>query len=459
MSHITNERFLRLVRSVEQGRDYVEGELLVKFRGGTALSEQGSVLRLLRLEAGSGQQRWLGDVLHIQNERIDDAIRAAEMLERQPEVEFAEPNYITRLQSLPNDPSFARQWHFNAIDVPHAWDINPGGRGDVLVAVVDSGLTTTQQSFTFPIFDGRSFLAVPVPFARTMDFEHSRVLAGRDFTFWNFMWDTFGHGTHVAGTIAQATNNGVGPAGIAYNARLLPLKACLGYWDFQFLAGLQGTPQILDPRAYGGQCLTDSAVAAVRFAADAGAKVINLSLGGTQPSVAYRDALAYAVQRGAFVAIAAGNYAQRGNPTFYPAAYAPLLDGVVSVGAINREGRRSSYSNYGTYVELAAPGGEDEDASGSVWQAYPMESDMDWRLLRPRFDRYQEKGIAGTSMAAPHVAGVAALLYSQGITSPAAIEATLKRFAKDLGAPGRDNEYGSGLIDARATLLGLGVAR
>jgi serine protease len=107
-------------------------------------------------------------------------------------------------------------------------------------------------------------------------------------------------------------------------------------------------------------------------------------------------------------------------------------------------------------VELAAPGG---DSSGYVWQVVPWSSDLSTSLSSPRYDRYTSGGKSGTSMATPHVAGVAALLYNQGVTKPAAIEAALKRFARDLGPAGRDDEYGYGLVDARATLRGLGVAR
>jgi serine protease len=458
-SRITPERFQRLVQSVRERRGYVIGELLVKFRDGTDVRTESDVLRLLRLDARAGGQRWVGDVLHLQNAAITDPVGAAELMRRQPEVEFAEPNYITRLRATPNDPDFGRQWNFDAIGVPRAWDINPGGRDDVLVAVIDSGLTTTQQSFVFPVFDGRSFQNVTVPFARTADFDHARVLPGVDFTFWNFMWDTNGHGTHVSGTVAEATNNGLGLAGIAYNTRLLPLKICLGYWDWRLLFGIEGIPQIPSPDDFGGECFTDAGVDAIRFAADAGAKVINLSWGGPDPDPILRSALTYAVQHGAFVAMSAGNSALDGNAPDYPAAYAPDIDGAVSVGATARSGARARYSTFGPFVELAAPGGEGQDLTVSIWQAYPNESDLDPGTLRPRFDRYQEKGIAGTSMASPHVAAVAALLYSQGIRSPQAIEAALKQFARDAGTPGRDNEFGYGVIDVRAALLGLGYAK
>jgi serine protease len=134
----------------------------------------------------------------------------------------------------------------------------------------------------------------------------------------------------------------------------------------------------------------------------------------------------------------------------------------MAVGAVGRSNRRAFYSSTGAYVEIAAPGGDERDGglAGLIYQAtlFPPDSDP-VTVTRPRFDRYALVAEQGTSSAAPHVAGVAALLYSQGITRGAAIEAALKRFAVDLGPAGRDNDFGFGLIDARASLRGLGAAR
>jgi serine protease len=268
------------------------------------------------------------------------------------------------------------------------------------------------------------------------------------------------HGTHVASTVLEETNNSVSLAGIAYGATLLPLKACVGYWEIQAIAAVLGIPGFGNPRSSG--CSDAAITAAIRFAADNGARVMNLSVGGPQQSPAMQQAIQYAVQQGTFVSIAVGNEFEFGNPIEYPAAYAAQIDGAVSVGAVGRSRRRASYSNTGTHLELVAPGGDiaDGGVSGLVYQAAPFTPDFTpGVIVRPRFDRYGEIGKQGTSMAAPHVAGVAALLYSQGITRPAAIEAALKLFATDLGTAGRDNEFGHGLINARAALRGMGLAK
>jgi serine protease len=191
-------------------------------------------------------------------------------------------------------------------------------------------------------------------------------------------------------------------------------------------------------------------------------QVINLSLGAPGEAPVLNDAIRYAVSRGAFVAIAAGNSYEDGNPLEYPAGYAPSIDGAMAVGATGRSNRRAYYSNSGAQVEITAPGGDVRDGglAGVIYQTSLFAPDFDpFTVTRPRFDRYADTPNQGTSMASPHVAGVAALLYSQGINRPNAIEAAIKRFAVDLGPAGRDNDFGYGLVDARASLRGLGVAR
>jgi serine protease len=459
-------RLESLLTAMNQGLPFIPGEVLVKFRPGAQAWQQASVLRVLRTEVNSGNSRWIGDVLHIRSAEITDPEHASFLLRNQPEVLYAHPNYIRRNKSVPNDTNYSIQWNFQAINLPTAWDINPGGRTDVLVAVIDSGLTTTDNTFGFRIWDGRAFRTFAVPLAKMADFDHTRVRAGREFVLGGgwftaagdpILFDADGHGSHVAGTIAQQTNNNEGFAGIAYRTTLLPLKVCFAYWDVQLEVSARGIPAFVDPDFAG--CPTDAIVQALRYAADSGAKVINMSIGGPNASAAERDALQYAVSKGSFVSISAGNEARDGNPPSYPAAFAPSIEGVMSVGAVNRRLTRASYSNFGSYVEIAAPGGGDGPTTDNIWQMGPLQADLSPNLFSPRFDRSQTYGIAGTSMASPHVAGVAALLYSQGITRPAAIEQALKRFARDLGPKGRDDEYGAGLVDARTALRGLGLGR
>jgi serine protease len=239
---------------------------------------------------------------------------------------------------------------------------------------------------------------------------------------------------------------------------------CLGFWELQFVMSASGFRGFL-PAEIGG-CPTSEIADGIRYAADKGAKVINLSLGGPQPSDTLRDAIAYATGKGAFVAIAIGNEYEYGNPVDYPAAYAAEMNGVMSVGALGPSLTRSFYSNTGPHLEISAPGGNDREggAKGMIWQSTIARSDsVPTAVVAPRFDRYAESAYEGTSMAAPHVAGVAALLISQGVTSPAAVETALRNTARPLGAPSgtgvRNDDYGYGLVQPRSALLGVGLVR
>lgn len=459
-----------LLRAINHSLDHVPGEVLIKFRDGTAASAQSAIFSLAPRSRAEGAVRWVGDLAVLSIDEGAPVSQVAARLAREPEVEYAHPNYFTRLSTTPNDPGLSRQWNFTAIELPRAWDINPGGR-DVLVAVVDSGVTDTTTAVNYRLWTGRAFEIVAVPYRVNPDLAEARIARGIDTTQIRLIipgfspgqpvLDTQGHGTHVAGTVLQSTNNNLGFAGVAYEARLLPVKSCISYWDLQLFLGAVGEPGFVPP-SFGGGCATSDVVAGIRAAADQGAKVINLSLGGPGEAPAYRDALNYAVQRGAFVAIAAGNEFESGNPVEYPAAYAAAIDGVMSVGSVGRSLRRAYYSNTGSYVEIAAPGGDVRDGgvNGMIFQVGLFDDDFEAStVVVPRFDRYVEQPSQGTSMASPHVAGMAALLYSQGVTSPAAIEAAIKRFARDLGTAGADAEYGHGLIDARAALRGLGLSR
>jgi len=459
---VTREQAESLLEVSNGERSYVPGELLVKFRPGSEPASQIRALTALRDDNAPLATRWIGDTMLVRADDEPDLELAAELLERQPEVEWAQPNYWRRIHATPNDTSYFRQWNFHLIDLPRAWDINPGGKSTITVAVIDSGATVESADHRFAVWTGSAFEVVTMPVRTNPDLSPSRVLPGRDFAFWTGpVIDFHGHGTHVAGTVLQETNNSLALAGVAYQARLMPLKACLGYWDVMIIRGAFGVPGFFPP-TFSAFCSDAAVTEAIRYAADNGAHVINLSLGGAGQSQAQREAIAYAVQKGVFVSMSMGNEFEEGNPTSYPAAYAASIDGAVAVGAVGRSSRRAFYSSTGSHTELAAPGGDSRDggAEGAVWQVTLFSPDFDPRTVRrPRFDRYAEGAAQGTSMAAPHVAGLAALLHSQGVTKPAAIEAALKRFARDLGATGRDDEYGHGLINARLTLRGLGVVR
>ena len=466
---------------------YVPGEVVVKFRSVTPETRDARAMASVRARLrGTGSLEWIGgSEAIVRDDSQADARVLAEQLAQQPEVEYAEPNYIYKIgprtadsrqmlsardvqfeprATVPNDPGFsARQWNFAQLDMPKAWDIEPGGSSSIIVAVVDTGITAQAGNFTFANWNGAAIVNQSFAFAVNPDLAASRLVTPYDFVNGGTtVLDMDGHGTHVSGTIGEDSNNGVGDAGMAYKVRIMPVKVCSGYWDVQFArskAGVKGQA----PLDSGG-CLNSDIASGIRYAADNGAKVINISLGGDSASATILSAINYAIGKGAFVAAAGGNEYEDGNPTEWPAADAPTVDGFMSVAATNRSLNRAFYSNTGSYIEIAAPGGDSRDQSsgtGYIWQTTLIYTDQDpaFGFYTPRFDRFSEIAYQGTSMATPHVVGLAALMMSHGITSPSAVEAIIKRTAKDLGDTGKDTSFGYGLIQPRTALFGVGVIK
>jgi serine protease len=377
-----------------------DGELLVDFQDA---EEPGIIVSLLRgLGLGAGQYSWLSDeerLLRVSNLGGD----LLERLKGRADVEGVEPNYYMSAFTVPNDPYYKYQWHLDMIGMRKAWEY-PRGAG-VVVAVIDTGIAfeNYRDRFVVEDLDPSQFVS---PYNFLTKDKHPN--------------DDHGHGTHVAGTIAQLTNNAKGVAGVAPAVRLMPLK-------------------VLNRNGYG--TISDIA-AAIRYAADHGANVINMSLGGPFPSFTLHKAVKYAHRKGVVIVCAAGNSGRAG--ISYPAAYPECI----SVSAVRYDGKLTWYSSYGRGLTLAAPGGDlNEDQNGDGL--------MDGVLQNTLFPQDTTKQgyylFQGTSMAAPHVAAAAALLMSQGVTDPESVRRYLQKSAA-LPDGGSSEHYGAGLLKVDAAL-------
>jgi serine protease len=355
-----------------------------------------------------------------------DTIRAAAALKQRTDVQSVRLNRILYPNAVPNDTLYARQWHYPLINLPQAWDTTTGS-ADVTVAVIDTGILPNHPDIdNNRLVDGYDFIrsASNAGDGNGIDPNPQDPGDGGGVRASSF------HGTHVAGTIAANTNNGIGVAGIAWQVNIMPLR----------VLGINGGTEYDIEQAirYAAQLSNDSGTLPSRKA-----DVINLSLGGpantTQAPQAYRDARA----AGVIIVAAAGN--DGSNQPSAPAAY----NGVVSVSAVTVNKQRASYSNYGSTIDVAAPGGNYSDTNGdglpdAVWSTRGNDSSG---TIQYTYDY-----AAGTSMASPHVAGVVALMKSvYPDLTPAEFDTMLSSgdLTEDLGTSGRDNNFGYGLIDAQ----------
>lgn len=335
--------------------------------------------------------------------RNDKRVEVAE-----PEVVFTLPETESRFAAagaqtprlpsttgfVPNDPRYPEQWNLRMIGAEAAWK-RSRGRGAV-VAVIDTGVAAKNSD------RGK----------QAKDFGHTRFARGYDFVHNDDdPYDDHGHGTHVAGSIAESTDNKEGVAGLAFEATVMPIKVL---------------------SATGSGTSTDVADA-IRFAADKGAHVINLSLGSLYPADVVHQAVKYALKKNVVIVCAAGN--GFGEPVNYPAAFPECI----AVSSVGPEGELAFYSSYGKQVALAAPGGDMTNGS----QNGILQNTVFPEAQGGKGDNYYH--FQGTSMAAPHVAAAAALIVAQGVHDPARVRDLLQRSA----TPKKPElKYGAGVLSA-----------
>jgi serine protease len=418
-----------LLPGADAGAEFVPGEVVLLFAEtcspayGKAVVERigGDVARRSRVTPN----RVVVSVPEGREDAFADAYR------RTDGVLVAEKNFIYRALWVPNDTYYQYQWHFNKPDFIYAeqgWDLQRG-KAEVVVAVVDTGVA--YENYAVPSYETGE--VVGSSYVRAPDLGGTNFVAGYDFihndTHPN---DQNGHGTHVSGTIAQTTNNNADVAGLAHNCSIMPV-------------------QVLD---YSGSGSSDVVADGVDFARQNGADVINMSLGSSGSSEVLRIACDDATAAGVVVLAASGNSGLA--TVFYPAAY----DSVIAVGAVDYAGDLAYYSNYGDAQELVAPGGDTTvDLNGDGYVDGVLQNTFD-EMYSPgpperlaNVTSFADVFLQGTSMACPHAAALAALLISHGV-SPADVRQRLRESATDKGFPGRDIEYGYGLINCDAALKG-----
>ncbi len=379
---------------------FVEDEILIRFKAG-AKGQSSLLASHSAVAQASPELDKIGvQVLKVPRGKV---LETAAALRLNSEIEFAEPNYLVQAAeaitpTIPNDPSWGNQWGPPDIQAPLAWSVTTG-TASVIIAIIDTGVDLTHPDLAdkIDLVDSTSFV-----------------------TYTTSPQDDNGHGTHVAGIAAASSNNGLGITGMAWGARIMALK-------------------ILNSAGTGSD---SDLAAAMIYAADHGARIINLSLGDTAPSTPMEDAVNYAYVHGATVVAAAGNTGTQS--VLYPAAYA----NAIAVASVDVNNNRSGFSNYGPSIDLAAPGSV---IYSTMWPG------------NIRFCPGSSYcNVSGTSMATPHVAGAAALLASlPQFSTPDKIRAALQDTAKDLttsspsscqGGAGWDPCFGYGLVQAYAAL-------
>lgn len=361
-------------------------ELVVDFRDSVSDGEVASLGSRLHLTFRPNSIEAPIDRVYVVSVPTDQESQILSTLRDESDVEGADENAVMHMDFVPNDPKYAQQWGLHRVGTEAAWN-RTCGEG-VTVAVIDTGVACEDHGNFHVLSDLAGTECVPG---------------------WNFVNgsshanDDHGHGSHVAGTIAQTTNNAVGTAGIAYCARIMPVKVLSG-------SGSGTTANVAD---------------GIRWASDHGANVINLSLGGGGHSEVMEQAIQHARSNGTLVVCAAGN---NGRYVESPA----MERGAFAVSAVDNGGNIAYFSSRGPEIAVAAPGVDILQQTICDHGRNRCEQFASW---------------SGTSMATPHVAGVAALIESLGVTSPDAVERVLRTTVED-PTRGQPELYGAGIVNA-----------
>ncbi len=442
-------------------KDFIPGEILVRFKDSTKdvnnslITRDGLVgYRGLHKKGGSANRTILLDMGQLENREkvlrkvasksaVDkraivarlgeevlakwDTLQAISALRKQEDILFAEPNYLYKLHAVPNDGAYPIQWHYPMINLPAAWDITTGD-SSVIVAVIDSGVLLDHPDITEKLVPGFDFLANPEN-SRDGDGIDSNPNDNGDLGFGE---RSVFHGSHVAGTIAARTNDGGdNVAGVSWESLIMPLRACgtLGCSEYAIIQSMR----------YAAGLENDSGTVPEKTA-----DIINLSLGGPGANKSSSQLFQDVFDSGIIIIASAGNGGS--NVANFPASYG----GVVSVSAVDINRNLATYSDYGEFIDITGPGGDQAtgDTNGDGYADLVLSVGGDDSSLPVKFSYpfYQ-----GTSMSAPHVAGVAALMKAanSNLTSQQ-FDSLLQKgsLTDDLGVTGRDDQFGFGLINA-----------